>query len=261
MEETISLQDIFEILKKRWMLILASFFIAIGLTSIVTFFVMTPKYQASTQLTVTLPTNEAGANVNDVNFNLQMMNTYKDFITQAQIVAEDARGRLEAETGFEGDFHDVQGMIEVAQNPNSQMFSIKATSTDPKEAMQVANAVTAAFKEKAQETLSVDKISVLSDATLPENPVSPNRKLNLLIGAVLGLMIGVGLAFLNEMLDKTVKDDRFIKDTLGLPILGVVPQMSAKELSAKIVPAQVAPSTVTEKRVSEGTTRRSRSRV
>ena len=260
MEETVSLQDIFAILKKRWMLIMASFFVSIGVTAIITFFIMTPKYQASTQLTVTLPTNEAGANVNDVNFNLQMMNTYKDFITQAQVVAEDARAHLERDIGFEGDYREIQSMIEVSQNPNSQMFAIKATSSDPSEAMAVANAVTNSFKDKAQEALTVDKISVLSEAIRPERPVSPNRKLNLLIGAVLGLMIGIGLAFLNELLDKTVKDERFIKETLDTPILGVVPQMSAKELSAKIVPSQESTSS-SEHRTRENATRRSRSRV
>ncbi|MDT2823853.1 YveK family protein [Vagococcus lutrae] len=259
MEETISLQDIFEILKKRWMLILASFFIAIGLTSIVTFFVMTPKYQASTQLTVTLPTNENGASVNDVNFNLQMMNTYKDFITQAQIVAEDARGRLEKSDGYTGSYKDIQNMIEVGQSPNSQMFEIKATSSQPELAMKVANTMTESFKEKAQETLSVDKISVLSEATLPRHAVSPNKKLNLLIGAVLGMMVGVGLAFILEMTDKTVKDERFIRETLELPVLGKVPQMTSQELSAKMV--SNLPSNDQLSNSETGSGRRSRRRV
>lgn len=259
MEETISLQDIFEILKKRWMLILASFFIAIGLTSIVTFFVMTPKYQASTQLTVTLPTNENGASVNDVNFNLQMMNTYKDFITQAQIVAEDARGRLEKSDGYTGSYKDIQNMIEVGQSPNSQMFEIKATSSQPELAMKVANTMTESFKEKAQEALSVDKISILSEATLPRQAISPNKKLNLLIGAVLGMMVGVGLAFILEMTDKTVKDERFIREILELPVLGKVPQMTSQELSAKMV--SNLPSNDQPSNSETGSGRRSRRRV
>ena len=65
---------------------------------------------------------------------------------------------------------------------------------------------------------------------MPSKAVFPNNKLNLLIGAVVGLMLGVGLAFLTELLDKTVKDERFIIEALELPILGQVSEISKKEL-------------------------------
>ncbi len=78
---------------------------------------------------------------------------------------------------------------------------------------------------------NVDKISVISQATANTTPVSPNNRLNLAIGAVLGLMIGIGLAFVREFMDKTVKDDSFITETLQYANLGTVPKMSAKEQS------------------------------
>lgn len=96
-------------------------------------------------------------------------------------------------------------------------------------------------------------------------PVSPNNKLNLAIGLVLGVMIGIGLAFLLELLDRTVKDDKFVSEDLGLTILGTVPQMSQKELDATIQKKPLIPSfkkaSTNNDSKENNVSRRSRSRV
>ena len=234
MEETISLQEIGTILKKRLSMILTIFFVAIGITSFITFFVMDRQYSSSVQLIAKLPTVEGqNSNINDVNFNLQMINTYKDFIN-SNAVLEEVQTVLQDESNFTGTIDQIRGMLSVEQNTNSQMFSIKATTENPELAQLTANTVSEVFQEKSVDILAIDKVSIMSDAPLNPNPVSPNTKLNLLIGGVLGLMLGAGLAFLMELLDKTVKDQRFIEETVGIPILGIVPEMTDKELNAKV---------------------------
>lgn len=237
MEETISLQELFDIIKKRFALILTAMFLGLGVSAVVTFVLMTPKYSSSTQLMVKLPRPAEGvnSNVNDVNFNLYMITTYKDFITTSNIVADMAAETVVKETNFKGNAKDIQEMIEVVQEQNSQMFSVKATSTDPKVAQVVANTVAKVFQEQAKEVIEVDKISIIAPANLNTSPISPNNKLNLFIGLVLGLMVGIGFAFLLELVDKTVKDGKFINEVLEFPILGTVPEMTAKELSGKVI--------------------------
>lgn len=256
MEETISLQEIFGVIKKRIALIFTMMFIGLGVSAIMTFVIMTPKYSSSSQLMVRLPqaTEGVNSNVNDVNFNLYMITTYKDFITQSNIVSEMAHEILVKEYGFQGSAQDIKGMIQVVQEQNSQMFSIKAISTDPKIAQAVANTVAKVFQEQAKEVIEVDKITIIADADLNVKPISPNNKLNLLIGLVLGIMVGVAIAFLVELLDKTIKDDKFVKETLGFSVLGTVPQMTAKELNAKVIQQNIptasakAPEAMTQSR-------------
>ena len=73
-------------------------------------------------------------------------------------------------------------------------------------------------------------------------------------------MVGVGLAFVFELLDRTVKDPRFVTENLELTILGTVPQMSAKEVNAKVTQKIVKPAT--QKKTTYGeVNRRSRSKV
>lgn len=58
---------------------------------------------------------------------------------------------------------------------------------------------------------------------MPENPVSPNKKLNIAIGFLLGLMVSIGLAFLLEFVDNTFKTKEQVEQILGLPVVGAIP--------------------------------------
>ena len=74
MEDTISLKEIFDLLRKRITTILLSTFIGLALAGGFTFFFVTPQYSSRAQLIVSLPQSETST-VNDINFNLQMLNT------------------------------------------------------------------------------------------------------------------------------------------------------------------------------------------
>lgn len=259
MEETISLKEIFDILRKHLATIFIGLFAGLALAGIMTFFVITPKYSAQAQLIVTLPQSE-NTNVNDVNTNLQMINTYKDLIT-GDLVINQVRDRLAAENDITLTVGEIKSAIEVTQSQNSQMFSIKATSNNAVTAEKIANMTAGVFQENAKDVMNVDKISIISNAVASATPVSPNNKLNLAIGIVLGLMVGIGLAFLFEFLDRTVKDDKFIVDTLGFTILGTVPQMTAKEVNATLQKKPVRPETKITEDDKTTVSRRSRTRV
>lgn len=232
MEETISLKEIFNILRKHLTSILISMFVGLALAAIVTFFVLTPQYRSQAQLIVTLPQTET-TNANDVNMNLQMINTYKELVT-GDLVINQVKDRIESEYGIDKSVQELKDSVEVTQSQNSLMFSIRATDTSSVYAANIANTTALVFQENAKDVLSVDKISIISNAEASSSPVSPNNKLNLAIGLVLGIIVGVGIAFLLELLDRTVKDNKYVTETLGFTILGTVPQMSAKEVNATI---------------------------
>ena len=258
MEETISLKEIFDILKKHVAAILISMFAGLALASVATFFIITPKYNSQAQLIVKLPRTDA-TNAGDVNTNLLMINTYKDMIT-GDLVMSTVKDRLESEYDLDKTVSELKGAIQVQQSHNSQMFSIVATDTKPVDAEHIANTTAKVFQENAKDVLDVDKISIISNAQASMTPVSPNNKLNLAIGLVIGMMVGVGLAFLLELLDRTVKDSRFVAENLGFTILGSVPQMTDKELK-KTTKSIAAVQNQDNSTTKQDKARRSRSRV
>jgi succinoglycan biosynthesis transport protein ExoP len=76
-------------------------------------------------------------------------------------------------------------------------------------------------------------VEVAQAATVPTSPSSPKTHRNTALGAVLGLMLGLGIAFLLERLDRRIREPRDLEAVYGLPLLGVVPQSAALSRSAR----------------------------
>ena len=83
------------------------------------------------------------------------------------------------------------------------------------------------FKETSLiEEMKTGNIRIIDRAEVPQAPVGPNKMRNLMLAVVLGLALGVGLAFFLENLDNTIKLPEEIKEQLKIPYLGPVPMIS-----------------------------------
>ena len=231
MEETLRLEDLVQILKKKAAWIVLTTVAGIGLAAGVTFFLITPKYDSTAQLIAQNQEAEgsSGNLQNDINGNVLMINTYKDMI-KSDLVIDAVQKKLQDEYQYVYSNSGLKNSLEVEQAQHSQMFQITATSSEPRKAALIANITAITFQEKAEEVLAVSKVTITSEAGVSAKAVFPNNQLNLLIGTVVGMLIGVGLAFLIELVDKTMKDERFIVETLELPVLGQVSEINPKEL-------------------------------
>ena len=72
--------------------------------------------------------------------------------------------------------------------------------------------------------LMTNNVTVLDEATVPRWPIAPRKKLNLVIGGIFGLMLGVAAAFFRDYLDNTFRTPEDIEKYLGLSVLGVIPK-------------------------------------
>lgn len=76
---------------------------------------------------------------------------------------------------------------------------------------------------RISEVMQPTDIQVIDVAMTPERPVSPRKVLNVVIAAILGLFIGTGLAFFQEYANRTIRSTDDVKQYLGLPVLGAIP--------------------------------------
>ena len=79
-------------------------------------------------------------------------------------------------------------------------------------------------KKKMNEVMPVMPVTIINKAELPTGPSSPRVPLNMAIGTLIGLVVGVGLAFFIEYLDTSVKTMDDVETMLGVPVLAIVPK-------------------------------------
>lgn len=228
MEETISLKDIFMTLRRRLKLLIILPIIAMIVAAAVSFFVLTPMYQNSTQLLVnqTNPNPESLYSQNEIRTNIEMIKTYNEIIKSPFIL-----DKVIEEAGVNLTVGQLNNMITVSSANESQVMNITVEDDNAEEAAMIANTIATVFQDEVPDLMNVDNVSILSPATftVDQSPVSPNAMLNIVIAFVVGLMAAVGLAFLLEYLDTTIKTEKDIEDTLDMPILGAVSNMDSVE--------------------------------
>ena len=237
MEETISLKELAETLKKRLKLIVLITIAAALISGLISYFVLTPIYQSSTQLLVNqAKTEQQLYNPAEVQTNLQLISTY-NVIMKSPAILEKVAQNLDLDLTTE----QLSSQITVSSEQDSQVVNIAVQDENPGLAADIANETAQVFQEEIVKIMNVDNVSILAPAEVGENPspVKPQPLLNIAIAIVVGLMAGVGLAFLLDYLDNTVKSEQDIEKLLGLPVLGGVTVIT--ETAGRPAPKTSAP--------------------
>lgn len=222
-ENTISLQEIAYALKKRWKLIVLITIGATLISAILSFFVIKPQYEASTKLFIgKQETQDNNAyNSNDVMMYQKLMKTYAELAKTSDLVTKAVNS-----AGLNYNAKEITGILNnltVTPSADTQILDLKYKGKSPKEVLEITEAVTNEFITESKKLIPNGNIQIIQAPQLPEHPVSPNKKLNILIAFVLGLMVGVGVVLLLEYLDNTFKSREDLEKTLDLPIIGTIP--------------------------------------
>lgn len=227
-KNTIDLSRLVGIFRKHIVMLIVWILLAGGLGFVVAEFVVVPKYTATTEILVnqkhTSDTN--GQAYTNQQADIQMINTYKDIITNQVILNKVSHELNSAKTTREyGRTYNMPASklkksIKINTQQNSQVFSVAVETDDPNLSAATANTIAQVFKRQIKKIMSVNNVTIVSRATVPDSPAFPNVKLFALIGAILGLLCSAIYLVVKELMDTTIKDDDFMTRELGLTNLG-----------------------------------------
>ena len=228
-ENTISLQEIAYALKKRWKLIVLITVAATLVSAILSFFVIKPKYEATTKLFIGKQESQDNNayNNNDVMMYQQLMKTYAQLVKTSDLVTKAVKS---ADLDYnQKDIKGILNNLNATPSAETQILDLSYKGGNPKDVLKLTEAITNEFIAESKELIPNGNVQVIQKPQLPEHPVSPNKTLNILIAFILGLMVGVGVVLLLEYLDNTFKSREDLEKTLDLPIIGTIPDYNNME--------------------------------
>lgn len=245
MEDSISIKELLGMIKKRWMIIVLLTIVVGTLSGVVSYFLLTPKYEASTQILVNQKDTNNQFDATQMRGNIELINTYSVIIKSAAILE-----KVIEELKLNQSVEQLEKNISVNSQSESQVFSLTVHDSKPGRAVEIANKISETFQQDIKGIMNVDNVNILAKAELKENPapISPNPKMNIAVGIVLGLLMGVGLVFLLEYMDNSLHSSDDVEACLGLPVLGSIqkiPKQRVKKGSAvqrmevKVVESQI----------------------
>ena len=192
-----------------------------------------PTYQATSKLYI-VNNKDSVINLQDLQMSTNLAQDYIE-VFDTFTVKENATNKLlqlcEA-NGVECPDKDVKVKVNVTNQNGTRILTVAATSTNPQIAMWKADAYAEAAQQFIAEVMRTDEPSTFERAEqvgIPENPVSPNKTRNIILGFIIGMVIAAAVVIVQFIVDDRVRNAEVLEKKLGLPVLGMMPATGQEE--------------------------------
>jgi capsular polysaccharide biosynthesis protein len=224
-EIKIDLRKVFSMLKKRILYIILGTLITAVLAGCITEFFITPTYTASCTLYVYSNTDrvstDSSIGQNEITASQQLVNTYI-VVLESDRVLEEVVQNLDLDMTVS----QLRSMISCAQINETEIFNVTVTSASPALAADIANSIADVAPDAIVDTIKAGGVSVIDYAKVPSSPSSPDFKLNILIGALVGLVVTFLIFFIRELFDTTVTEEADLeREFENIPVIGTIPRL------------------------------------
>lgn len=216
--------DVLYLLRKLWSKKFFIIFVGLLVGTIAllgSVFFIKPKYTSTTRIYVVSRSSDTALTNQDLQAGSYLVNDYKEVITSSEVLSSVIdQEKLSMSAG------ELSKEIAVTIPTDTRVISISVTDTDAQRACDIANTVREVAAEKIKAVTKVDDVTTLESATKPSHPSSPNVKKNAVIGALAGVFLAIVGILVAEVLDDRVRRPEDIEETLGMTLLGVVPDVN-----------------------------------
>ncbi|GCE36403.1 Tyrosine-protein kinase Wzc [Rhodococcus wratislaviensis] len=214
-------EDYLRILRAHW-IIVATCVLLVTLGAVVASYLVTPRYAASTRLFVSVSGASSTPDVVDAQ---QRVTSYTQLLAGENL----AQRTIDA-LNLNMSAKDLAAEVRATSTFESVLIDVTVEDASPGKAATVANELSNQFVQLVSELetpanggQSAARVVVEHQASVPDAPVYPRKKLGVALGMALGLIAGAGLAILRDRMDNTVRSNRDVEEAAGSEVIGTLP--------------------------------------
>lgn len=225
-EPIVELKEIIDILLKYIKFILSITFLTTVFSGVMSFFFLTPVYEGKSSVILGEVSRIEGEKFqyDDVLMYQTIIKTYAE-IAKSRKVIDGTYQSLNLQ--YPVTREKFEKSISITTQPSTQILVIQSTSPSAEDAAAIANTLRSQFMKEAFRIYPSQNLLMIDEAQVPKEEIRPRKVLNIAVAFLLGLMISVGIIFLKETLDTTIKMETEIEKYLHLPVLGMIPKHGA----------------------------------
>ena len=217
--EEIDLIDLFGYYMSRLPLLIAAVVIGAMVSGLFTHYFIPNRYTAVSRMYMISASSDSVVNLADLNLGSSLSNDYVELMKSRPIVEE-----VINTLGLEYTYEQVLGMIGLSVVNNTRIVKISATSTDPYEAMQISNEMARVSKIQLPKVMDAPAPTIVEEAVLPAYKSSPSLSRNVMMGAMLLLVLVLGVLTVFYLMDDTIKTSEDVEREFGIMPLTVIPE-------------------------------------
>ena len=226
MKEEINLVKILEIILKLWWFVLVFAIIGGIVAFSISSFLMTPQYTSVARVYVDGGSQKApgsGTTYNEITTNTRLVSTYIEVLcgdTYLGSISKKAK-----KLGYSVAGQQIKGNITMNSANETEILEIKYSDLSPEKAQAILQLILDNAQREINRIISGCQVNVVDNASLPTTTSSPNVKQNTFIGIFVGVVLGIAVIFIRELLDIRIKDEDDLKNRYNIPVLGVIPNL------------------------------------
>lgn len=228
----VELQDYLFILRKNWLVVLVCTALGLG-AGIVHGLYSAPTYTATAKVFVSTSGATSVSELQQGNaFTMQRVKTYSELVRTNAILLP-----VIAETGARISAGQLRHQISASSNLNTTLIEIKVSHRDPAWAALLATTTAEVLIDVVEDIETTQstagspvRLTLVEEAEAPSAPASPRPAVSALLGLLLGVAVGVGIALLRNTLDTRIRNERDVEALTDRPVIGgIVFDPKAKE--------------------------------
>ena len=227
-EVEIDLGELFYFYRSHLVSIILVFILGALAAGAIAFYLVTPKYTATSKLYMVSSSTKSVVDISDFNIGTSLSQDYVE-VLKTRPVYESVIDKLHLDYNY----RQLSKMIKTSVVGDTRIVQIDVTDTNPKEARDIANAVADAAVEQVPRTMETSEPHIIEPAIVPDEQSSPHLLIDIVAGGLAGLVIMLVMLTVSFISDDTFQSGEDVEKMFGVMPLTVIPESDLGILNEK----------------------------
>ena len=218
-EMEIDLLELLDFFREHMIVIILGFLAGALIAGLITFYAIKPSYTATSKMYMVSSSTQSVVDLTDLNIGQSLSKDYVELLKTRPIIEA-----VIEELSLPYNYNELLSMLQLSVISDTRIIAIKVTSKDPEEAMVIANALADKGVKELPKLMETPEPHIAEYAIIPINPSAPSMSRNVMMGALIGMILVLGLYTVQFLLDDTFKSADDIEREFGVIPLTVIPE-------------------------------------